>query len=152
MMSSDIKRRDKIALFLLAVGLTFYAGAKHAMPTFSYDYYLADNGSYATNSTVHIDFTLRAQGLDLSISPVLVFAREIASTNAADWFELSPRRMYPAFPADYTLANATNYDYIIYVDYVPPPTVHTNGVWQMRGIELPDGSYAFPNTSIRKED
>ena len=146
-----MKRSDKIALTLLAIGLTFYAGAKHAMPSFQFDTYLANDGSYATNDTVHVAFTQRAQGLDLSTSPVLVYAREMGSTNAAEWAELLPRRMFPAFPADYTLANATNYNYAVYVDYVPPPTVHTNGVWQMRGIELPDSGFAFPNTSIRKE-
>lgn len=146
-----LTRSDKIALTLLAIGLTFYAGAKHAMPSFAFDTYLANDGSYATNSTVHVAFTQRAQGLDLSTSPVLVYAREMGSTNAEDWMELLPRRMFPAFPADYTLANATNYNYAVYVDYVPPPPVHTNGVWQMRGIELPDSGFAFPNTSIRKE-
>ena len=146
-----LTRSDKIALTLLAIGLTFYAGAKHAMPSFQFDTYLANDGSYATNDTVHVAFTQRAQGLDLSTSPVLVYAREMGSTNAAEWAELLPRRMFPAFPADYTLANATNYNYAVYVDYVPPPTVHTNGVWQMRGIELPDSGFAFPNTSIRKE-
>ena len=146
-----LTRENKIALTLFAIGLTLYAGAKHAVPSVVFDSYLADAGSYATNSTVHIAFTQRAVGLDLSTSPVLVYAREMAATNAADWSELSPRRMFPAFPADYVLENATNYNYAVYVDFVPPPTVHTNGVWQMRGIELPDSGFAFPNTSIRKE-
>ena len=58
-----LTRSDKIALTLLAIGLTFYAGAKHAMPSFAFDTYLANDGSYATNSTVHVAFTQRAQGL-----------------------------------------------------------------------------------------
>lgn len=149
---AEVYRRHGIwMLAMFAVSLVAMA-IKPPSPTFSFDTYLQNDGSYATNDLVHISFVQVAQGIDLTSSPVLVFAREISAENAGEWMELTPRRMFTEFPADYVLADATNYNYAVYVDYVPPPTVHTNGVWQMRGIELPDGSFAFPNTSIRKED
>ena len=54
---------------------------------------------------------------------------------------------------DYTLVNATNHDVLVAAKFTPAPTVHTNGVWQMKGFTIPGtGKSAFPNTrTIRKE-
>ena len=51
------------------------------------------------------------------------------------------------------LANATNYDVTVAANYTPAPTVHTNGVWMMKGFVIPGtDKAAFPNTrTIRKE-
>lgn len=148
----SLGRRRGVSAALAVVAVVACVCAQKV--TFTLDSYIADDGCYATNDVVHIAFAQAASGLDLSTSPVLVYARLQSSTNAADWFELSPRRMFTAFPADYALADATNYNYAVYVDYVPPPTVHTNGVWQMRGIELARGesaaTFAFPNTCAAK--
>ena len=148
-----MKRRFNIGLVALAISLSFYAGSKPPQPTrptFIFDPFLIDDGSYATNGTVCISarkatFIQEAYIDDID---VLVFAREMSSTNAADWVELLPRRTFGDLPTEYAIANATNFNYLVFLDYVPPSPVHTNGVWQMRGFEVPGytDTFAFPRT------
>ncbi|MBR4616172.1 MAG: hypothetical protein IKO55_11255, partial [Kiritimatiellae bacterium] len=73
-----------------------------------------------------------------------------------DWAELTPRRLFGDLPADYAIANATNYDYMIYLDYIPPSPVHTNGVFELRGFVIDGypGSRAsgFINSQPKLED
>ena len=65
---------------------------------------------------------------------------------------LSPHLTFADHPYDYSLPNATNYDVMVAADFTPAPTVHTNGVWQMKGFIIPGtGKAAFPNTRVRKE-
>ena len=66
----------------------------------------------------------------------MVFARERASTNAASWFELTPRKKFSQQPADYAIENATNFNYMVYLNYVPPSPVHTNGVFELYGFVI----------------
>ena len=42
---------------------------------------------------------------------------------------------------------------MVAADFIPAPTVHTNGVWQIKGFTIPGtGKAAFPNTkTFRKE-
>lgn len=148
-----MKKRFNIGLFFLAAALSFYAGSKPPQPTrptFAFDSWLIDNGSFATNGSVFIAARKATliQEAYIDDMDVLVFAREMSSTNAADWVELLPRRTFGDLPAEYAHANATNYNYAVYLDYVPPSPVHTNGVWQMRGFEVPGipDTYAFPRT------
>ena len=148
-----MKRRFNIGLVVLAISLSFYAGSKPPQPTrpiFTFDTFLIDNGSFATNASVFVAARKAAfiQEAYIDDMDVLVFAREIASTNAEDWVELLPRRTFGDLPAEYALANATNFNYLVFLDYVPPSPVHTNGVWQMRGFEVPaqPNTYAFPQT------
>ena len=69
---------------------------------------------------------------------MLVYAREHGLTNATDWIELTPRRTFAQLPADYAIVNATNHNFMIYLDYVPPSPVHTNGVFELRGFIIDD--------------
>lgn len=120
------------------------------LSTITFDELLVDAGSYATNDVLHVaaEKAPAAAFIDLDSAPLLVYRREMDSTNAADWVECLPRRTFGDLPADWNVPDATNYNYMIYVDYVPPSPVHTNGVWEMRGFALPGHSdtYAFPNT------
>ena len=99
---------------------------------------------------------------------ILIWSRTLQQTNAEDWVRLvraeeGPFRLYE-FPLDIAFPNATNYDFMVAANYVPEPTVHTNGVWSIKGFTIPGGGgtearharygkSAFPNTRIiRKED
>ena len=108
-------------------------------PTITIDALLRDAGCYATNDVFHaaVSNAPAYAGINFSACPVLVYARERGQTAAADWFELTPRRTFSALPADYAIANATNYNYMVYLDYVPPSPVHTNGVFELRGFVVP---------------
>ena len=101
------------------VGAVFYGGSK----SFSFDVGLRDNGSWASNDTVHVAWTYT--GIP-SASSLYVAYRE--SGTASDWADLG-ETVVSALSWEVTLANATNYDYLVYTTYVPPSPVHTNGVW-----------------------
>jgi len=118
------------------------------MPIFMFDTtYFYDGGCYATNDTVHAALSPRMPELYIDDCDVLAYMRERASTNAEDFVQL-PTYKFGEYPIDFTVNNATNYNYWFYLDYVPPSPVHTNGVWQMRGFLVPGETetFAFPNT------
>lgn len=127
------------ALAALAIACTIF-GQKPAGPSINIDRLLQDAGCYATNDVFHVAVTNAPAyaGVDFSACDVLVYARERASTNAASWFELTPRKKFSQQPADYAIEDATNYNYLVYLDYVPPSPVHTNGVFELRGFVVPD--------------
>ena len=152
------KAAKVIALF--AVGLaTMYGGSKSITGRVNVnDPYITDSGSYITNDFIHVSVAKRYAYLPDTMS-ILVFVREVASTNVEDWTELLPRHTYADCPFDIPLSNATNYNALVAADYVPEPTVHTNGVWQIKGFVIPNtaatntpGAFAFPNTRTRLED
>ena len=134
----DLKRGTFAALAALAAVCTICA-QKTSGPMIQLDSLIRDAGCYATNNVFHAAATNAPAyaALDFSTSPVLVYARERGLTNATDWAELTPRRMFGDLPADYAIANATNYDYMVYLDYIPPSPAHTNGVFELRGFVIP---------------
>ena len=143
------KRRGVFAALLALAAAATIMAQKRSTITFD-SAYIRDAGSYATNDVLHVAATNApaAAMIDLTTTPLLVYRRPADSTNAADWVELAPRRTFGDLPADWVSVNATNYNYLVFLDYVPPSPVHTNGVWQMRGFEVPGhaDTFAFPNT------
>ena len=99
---------------------------------------ICDAGCYATNDVFHVAVSNAPNYamIDFSACLVLVYARQHGLTNASDYVELTPRRTFGDLPADYAIANATNYNYMIYLDYVPPSPVHTNGVFELHGFTI----------------
>ena len=151
-MMRKARRRTKgaaVALAILAAACTIYG--RKGVVTVS-DPYVADAGSYLTNDVAHVSIAKRTPILP-DDTEILVYARQVDSTNAADWARLEPHLTFADHPYDYALPNATNHDVMVAASYVPAPTVHTNGVWQMKGFTIPGtGKAAFPNTrTIRKE-
>ena len=142
-------RRGAFAAVAILCAVCMIHAQKRGTISFDGDF-IRDAGSYATNDVLHVAATNAPQAamIDLTSAPLLVYRRPCDSTNAADWVELMPRRTFGELPADWTSVNATNYNYLVYLDYVPPSPVHTNGVWQLRGFEVPGmaNAYAFPNT------
>lgn len=107
----------------------------------SFDRFVADGGTYATNDVFHVAISNATNyaGVDFSAFDVLVYARQHGLTNVTDWIELAPRRTFAQLPADYAIVNATNYDYMVWLDYVPPSPVHTNGVFELQGFMILEG-------------
>lgn len=132
----DRRRGAFAALAALAAACTMLA---QKSGTISFDRLIADAGSYLTNDVVHVAATNAAAyaSFDFSASTLLVYARPVGSTNSADWAELEPRRTFGEQPADWHLPNATNYNVLVAVNYVPPSPVHTNGVLELRGFVVP---------------
>lgn len=138
------------AVVVVALACILYGGRKGTV-TVS-DPYIVNSGSYLTNDVAHISIAKRTPILP-DDTEILVYARQVDSTNAADWVRLEPHLTFADHPHDYSLPNATNHDVMVAANYVPAPTVHTNGVWQMKGFTIPGtGKAAFPNTrTIKKE-
>ena len=116
-------------------------------PTITVDALLRDVGCYATNNVFHAAVTNAPSyaGVDFSDCDLMVYARERASTDAASWFELTPRKKFSQQPADYAIENATNYNYMIYLNYVPPSPVHTNGVFELYGFVIENEAQGEPD-------
>lgn len=116
-------------------------------PTITVDALLRDVGCYATNNVFHAAVT-NAQsyaGVDFSDCDLMVYARERASSDAASWFELTPRKKFSQQPADYAIENATNFNYMVYLNYVPPSPVHTNGVFELYGFVIGNEAQGEPD-------
>jgi len=132
----DRRRGTFAALAAFAVVASIHA-QKPGVPSITIDALLRDAGCYATNDVFHVavENAPNYAALDFSASPVLVYAREHGSS--ANWDELLPRRLFGALPADYAIQGASNYDYLVYLDYIPPSPVHTNGVFELHGFLIP---------------
>ena len=127
------------ALAAFAVIATICAQKPGPTPVITVDAFLRDAGCYATNDVLHVAVTNAPAyaGIDFSSCPVLVYARQRGLSDAPEWEELLPRRTFSELPADYAIEDATNYNYLVYLDYVPPSPVHTNGVFELRGFVVP---------------
>ena len=141
-------RGAALAMFALAAACTIFA--RKGSVTVS-DPYIQNDGSYLTNDVAHVAIAKRTPLLP-NDTEILVYARQVDLTEPTDWVRLSPHLTFADHPYDYALPNATNYDVMVAASFTPAPTVHTNGVWQMKGFTIPGtGKSAFPNTRIRKE-
>jgi len=154
-MGAEVRRnKRKLRRHVLTIGAftlvaIVYGGRKGRITVD--DPYIRDAGSYLTNDVAHVSIAKRTPILP-DETEILVYARHVDLTNATDWVRLEPHLTFADHPYDYALPNATNYDVLVAARYAPAPTVHTNGVWQMKGFTIPGtGKHAFPNTRIRKE-
>jgi len=136
---------------LLFAAPAIYLGATKSGTVTVSDDYIEDDGSYLTNDIVHVALAKKTSILP-DDTEILVYARELSSTNSADWFQLTPELTFADHPYDYELVNATNYNVLVAANYTPAPTVHTNGVWVLKGFEVSSwpGHYSFGNSKIRK--
>ena len=146
----------KIVALLAVVLATLYGGSKSRVVID--DPYIRDTGSYTTNDFVHISIAARYAFVPPD-TEVLIWSREVAKTNATDWVQLVRAEEGPyrlgEFPLDIPFPDATNFNFMVAANYVPEPTVHTNGVWSIKGFEIPDetGKMAFPNTkTVTREE
>lgn len=134
------RRASRVVAVLFAAWFALYAGAKHA-GRFTFDSYLADAGSYLSNDVAHVA-ARKISTLIPDTTPVLVFARELAQTNAADWAELAPRRTYADLPADWALPNATNHNVYVALDWSPAQPTETNYFFQTTPVAVLGGQDA----------
>ena len=134
-------RANLASAALFAALLVLYAGSKHAGGRITFDAYLADAGSYLTNDVAHVA-ARKVSAVIPDDTPVLVFARELAKTNAADWAEVAPRRTYAELPADWALPNATNYNVYVALAWSPVQPVVTNLYFQTTPVAVLGGSDA----------
>lgn len=148
------RRRASLAVLAALAAFCAILAQKGSTYNISFDAFIADAGSYATNDVLHVAATNSGSyaQFDFADCDLLVYRRQHGQTNATDWAECTPRRKFGDLPCDYTVPNATNYNYLVVVDYVPPSPVHTNGVFEMRGFVLATTpskrSAAFSNSAF----
>ena len=109
--------------------------------------YLVDRGSYVTNDFVHLDFERRIVPDDAAL---VIERRGVASTNDADWAEFL-RTTFAAFavPTDLPCADATNWTLIVYADWAPEPSVHTNGILETKwGVSARDAAHRAARLAV----
>ena len=109
--------------------------------------YLVDRGSYVTNDFVHIDFERRIVPDDAAL---VIERRGVDSTNDTDWAEFL-RTTFAAFavPTDLPCAGATNWMWIVYADWAPGPSVHTNGILEAKwGVSARDAAHRAERLAV----
>lgn len=120
---------------------------------FEYTNGVTDNGSYCTNNQIcarwtynlaAMEYTLRAAYQDLTITN--------ATGQCVDPLHQLPDAMVRETAHVWEVANATNMRVVVYAAYVPPPAVHTNGVYHLNGVmpsmdETP-GKFVTPGVQI----
>lgn len=151
------KSKVKKAVAVVAtIGAVMYGGSKGVGRVVVDDPYIRDAGSYTTNNLVHVAVVKRFDFIPDDME-IWIYSRELAQTNAADWVKLARAEegeyLLREFPLDIPFPDATNFNFLVAANYVPAPTVHTNGVWSIKGFVIPAGgnppspaTYAFPNT------
>lgn len=160
-----VPRRGRFVIFAaLIMGLhcvyPLLADKERLYSLFTIDPYLADAGCYSTNDTVRIALSRNVAELPIEGSDVWVFSNDrLNPTNELGeivWNQLLPS--YPfenGFSHDYTLVGATNFDYMVVLNYIPPAPVHTNGVFNLYGYDADNaGTNAtralFINTTVER--
>ena len=144
----------RILAFCMVAMAVMYGGSK-GIVTVS-DPYIVNVDSYGTNDILHVDIARRFDFIPMDME-ILIWSRQDGLTNATDWVQLvrieeGPFRLNE-FPLDIPFLNATNYNFMVAANYVPPPTVHTNGVWSIKGFYIPGTKRAgFTNTRIIKKE
>ena len=131
----------RVALSVLSVWAVAFGGSKGGRVVVD-DPYIKDDGSWlsTSNNVAHVAIAKKSI-LMPNDTEILVYAREVAQTNAADWVRLTPHLTFADHPHDYLLAGiATNYDVMVAAQFSPGPSVHTNGVWSINGFLIPNGN------------
>lgn len=138
----------KKTLFILySIGFILYGGSKGFHVTWDEtlengawvdeETGLTHNATYVSNTVVHITWVAKYGDVQLA-DPVYVYARELSSTNDADWVQISDDGLTVG-DLSFTLEgnNLTNYMYYVHTEYVPPSPVVTNGVYHLSGFDAP---------------
>lgn len=145
-------RPAEVAVFAVLAGVCCWAAQKRLVSfprTDPEQAYLVDRGSYVDDetSTVHIDF-------ERIIAPdaAVLYVDRRQRREGAEWDNYLTTTLGEFRPpVDIEVPNATNYNWIVYTDWTPGPSVVTNGVWHaMWGRDRRSGRHAIPiRTAVR---
>lgn len=156
-----IGRKRLRAIFLAGAAMAcLYGGSKSFTGTVTFPrtdpetWYLMDNGSYVTNDIVKVVYARNP--VVPSSAMIFVDGCDHSVTNADRWlthaFQAYSNTIAQAgieFTVPYPAA--TNFDWIAYTDWTPPPVVHTNGVafvsWQI-GVGKATNDLAMTRTGV----
>lgn len=144
-------RPAEVAVFALLAGFCCWAAQKRLVSyprTDPTQTYLSDLGSWVDGDLVHIDF----RRIIVPDSATMFIDRQEIGAEDARWI---PHMIAPfrdiRLPLEFTYPDATNFNWVVYTDWTPGPSVLTNGVWHaMWGRDRKFGRHAIPlRTAVR---
>lgn len=145
-------RPAEVAVFAVLAGVCCWAAQKRLVSfprTDSTQAYLVDRGSYVDSETglVHVDF-------DRIIVPdsAMMFIDRRRREDGAEWENMVSEcfRDVP-LPYETSFPDAAEWEFVVYTDWTPGPSVQTNGVWHaMWSRDRRTGRHAIPlRTAVR---
>lgn len=145
--------RRELAVFLALAAVATWAAQKRLVrfprtdPAIAY---LTDAGSYVDDETdiVHIDF----RRVIVPDTARVYVDRAARGVEPPEWVhEVATTFAAMELPYEFHHAGATNYDWIVYTDWTPGPTVVTNGVWHANwGRDVRTRRHVIPvRTAVR---
>ena len=145
-------RPAEVAVFAVLAGVCCWAAQKRLVSfprTDPTQAYLVDRGSYVDSETgvVHIDF-------DRIIVPdsAMMFIDRRRREDGAEWENMVSETFADVqLPYETSFPDAADWEYVVYTDWTPGPSVQTNGVWHaMWGRDRKSGRHAIPvRTAVR---
>ena len=102
---------------IIIVFLTLYGGSKSL---FKFEKGLKDDGSYSTNDTVYISWIKSGEVSDIPNDSALYVEKRL-STDIEGEFVPFYTNTVGAYELTLTVADATNYDYNVWYEYIEPP-------------------------------
>lgn len=145
-------RPAEVAVFAVLAGVCCWAAQKRLVSfprTDPTQAYLIDRGSYVDSETgvVHIDF-------DRIIVPdsAMMFIDRRRREDGAEWENMVSETFADVpLPYETSFEDAADWEYVVYTDWTPGPSVQTNGVWHaMWGRDRKSGRHAIPlRTAVR---
>lgn len=112
-----------------------------------------DNGSYCTNNQICAAWTYDLPAMEYTIKAAY---QDLTITNELGVCVDPLHQLLDAMVRDgshvWEVSDATNMRVVVYATYVPPPAVHTNGVYHLNGV-MPSmdetlGKYVTPGVKI----
>ena len=110
--------------------------------------YLTDRGSWVDGDLVHVDFSR----IIVPDSATMYIDRIDRSDPSAGWVNVHASPFGSVeLPMEFSYPDATNFEWAVYTDWTPGPSVQTNGVWHaMWGRDRVRGEYIIPlRTAVR---
>lgn len=142
----------EVAVFALLACVCTWAAQKRLVTfprTDPTQTYLTDRGSYVDSETgvVHIDF-------DRIIVPdsAMMYIDRRHREDGTEWENMVSEQFRDVpLPYETSSPDAADWEYIVYTDWTPGPSVQTNGVWHaMWGRDRVRGAFIIPlRTAVR---
>ena len=107
---------------IIIVFLTLYGGSKSL---FKFEKGLKDDGSYSTNDTVYISWIKSGEVADIPNDSTLYVEKRL-STDTEGKFVPFHTNTVGAYELTLNVADATNYDYNVWYEYIEPPAPISN--------------------------
>lgn len=103
---------------IIIVFLTLYGGSKSL---FKFEKGLKDDGSYSTNDTVYISWVKSGEVADIPNDSALYVEKRLSTDTEGEFIPFHTNTV-GAYELTLTVADATNYDYNVWYEYIEPHT------------------------------